>query len=303
MFPNRKSSGSVLLLVALLAVVLIALVLLGLTWNNFLFRRTLSQDKVDALALTLCGLINSGDRVAQMNELEARSRELVFLSRCRFDECGQKDLPYLEPLCRGFIEEARSGQEMLEQERRDQIKIICKDLRNSVLKNNLEAGGEGSSFLGCLRTQEPLIVRLEVGRLAGVESSAGGNELIADLMDFDLSQKYLQPRSRLFKAEVNARLPDPDGDLDYKFSGLAAAVKNVCAPARNVNADVFLPSLTIFDYGKGTARLPEFTPSSVRVLCTMHTAFGRKNEYQALVPVASVGTTNGAVISSSRLQE
>ena len=285
------------MLVFVLAVLgsLFLLTLLGLTLNSFLFQRTRSQDKADALALELASKINAGDRVGQMNELEARSRELVFVSRQRVQDCQNQNLEFLSPLCEQLLLEAREGHAKLERERLNQISQICKELRESALAYNDAAQQKRFFKIAWLSTEEPVVSRVDLGSIANVPSNARSAEAVPDLAAFDTQRQFCLGPSRLYRANIDAQLPVPDSDLAFKISGLAPNINGTCSPVRNVNTDVFQFSGTIIDQGESKPCHLDHIPTAVQVFCEMKTAVGLKKDLQANVEILSPSAPNGAM--------
>lgn len=286
------------MLVVLILGVFIFLTLSALTMNSFLFQRTRSQDKTDALALALASKINIGDRVGQMNELQAHSRELIFLSRQRTKDCNEQELEFLAPLCDQLLNEARIGHELVERERRNQIQQICKELRDTAHAHNNLAEQSGLFKLGWLLTEEPVILRVDLGRIANVESNVKAGSAVSDLFSWDLQRKFFTSASKLYRAEIDARLPEPDADLGFKISTLPANINNTCSPSRNVNPGVFLSRGTIFDSGENTQCNFEFIPTAVQIHCAMKTTIGSQKEYQGEILLVSSAAGNGAMNSA-----
>jgi hypothetical protein len=245
MITQRNSRGNILILVVLATGIIVAAGVIGFIFNGFLFDHTRSQYKVDALALSLACSINSGDRVGEINELEECSRELIYVSRERFENCAQQDLGFLEPLCYELLDEARSGQELVERERKNQIALICKQIQKAANDYNKDSTNRRSTFnLGWLQTSEPRIEQIFVGRIAKIQSSVKSLDVIAELDASDYAQDYIDATTKLFKADVDARLPE-DSDLSFDICSLPAYVEGTCAPARNTNPEAFIPSSTL----------------------------------------------------------
>ena len=295
---RRKSSGSMLILVSLSILLITAVFLLAFSFNSLLFKRTSSQYKIDAMALSLASLINAGDRVGQVNELEASSRELVYVSRRRVDDCLAQDVSFMAPLCMQLLDEARAGQVQVERERRNLVAVTARELQEQSLRHNAASTSNGPFSLAWMQASEPTIVRVDIGRLTNIESNVTSLDVLSELSEFDCAQGYVQPATKLFKADTNARLPAPDGDLDFKLSGLPACVDGTCSPARNVNSQVFKASGTVFENGGARSFAVEQIPNAVQVFGSMDTALGGTQKYQASVTLVSTATTNGAITAS-----
>lgn len=271
--------------------------MLCFTFNGLLFQHSSAQDKVDSESLALSSLINYNDRIGQLNHLFARSRELVYASRERLAKCEQDELDFLRPLCSDLLDEARAGNLLLEQERKQQIQVICAEIQNSAKFSNSKAQSNNSIRFGALKTDMPQIWKIEVGQIKNVQSSMKCGQSLAKLASHDKSQNYFMPKSHLFRSGVNAKLPGPDADLDFKFTALPACVENTCMPARNANSDVFVYQGTIYDEGEVQAVALSEIPCALRVISRMNAELDGKQKLS--MPLTSVGTTGGAACDYS----
>ena len=300
MVRSRKSSGSIFVLVVLVMFIITGVSLVGFSFNSLLFKRTTAQHKVDALAISLASAINAGDRVGQINDLEARARELVYVSRQLVTDCNAQELRLLTPVCDQLLEESRAGQRLVEGERRNLMQVITTEIQDTCQRHNSDNANIAAVSLAWLQAREPMIVRVDAGRLANTESNVKGVSLLRELAEFDSRQNYLQPMTGLFKAETNAKLPGPDGDLDFKISALPAFVIDTSSPTRNTNPEVFIRSNTLFDNGIIRSSSLDQIPNAIQVNCAMDTVIGDKRNFQAQLYVTSTATTNGAVMSSDQ---
>jgi hypothetical protein len=295
MKERRKSSGNMLGLVVLTMGLIIAVGVIGFIFNSFLFQRTQAQYKVDALAISLASKINAGNRVGQMNELIDRCRELVYVSSQLQDECSRSGEDFLNPLCQQLVEESHEGQALVERERKNQIQAITTEIQAKTVKYNADTNGDRNALaLRWLQTYEPKVVKVELGRIADVQSNVKERQILTELADFDRQQNYVEPTSQLFRANINARLPAADGRLDFKIAALPAYTEKTCTPARNVNSDVFIPYGTIISNGTPAPASLENIPTTVQIVCTMDATVGPDQDHHTAVSINSTGTTNGA---------
>lgn len=268
--------------------------MLFFTFNTLLFQHSSAQDKADSLALSLAASINENDRIGQLNQLQACSRELIFESRQQFDQCRENDLDFLQPLCAELLSESRRGQSLLEQERKNQIKVICTKLQEQAGISNKISDCRNPFKLICLSTSEAQIWKIEVGKLKKLQSSVKCGISAPELESFDKKQQYCMFKSRLYKSGTNARLPGADGDLDFIFTALPARVESICAPARNVNQDAFVYEGTIFDDREEKAAVLKNIPTAVRVICRMTAELDDKQSLS--IPLISTGSAGGAAL-------
>lgn len=287
-----------LTLVALVTVLILAVGLIGILFSTVLSQHSRSQYEVDSLSLSLAKTINAGDRVAQMNQLVARSRELVYTTRQNTIECDQQGLAHLAPLCDQLMNEAYSSQAIVEYERNNQIQIISKEIVTATQKYNLSRDTRNNSYMPWLQTFSPEVLRVDVGGIQNVQSNVKSLTAIPELADFDRRSGYVDEKSNLYKANVNARLPSPDDDLIFKFASLPALVDNTCAPPRVANSDVFKCYGTAVAGGKNVTSKIDQIPQAVTVFTKMDVAFDPEAEDRHSISVSSTGVTGGAVSSA-----
>lgn len=297
MIRSRKSSGTMLILVIFTMAIIVAVSSGIFAYNWFLFQYAQAQSKGDELAASLASVINAGDRVGQINDLEECSRELVYTSRDAYEKCDQEGLQFLDSLCYQLVDEARSGQSLVEQERKNQIHLITSELSDAATKyNSSSAANSNFNFLG-LRTSEPRIEGIAVGYVRTTESNVKTLDTIMELANFDRQRDYIDNASKLYRANINARLPE-DTDLSYNLSSLPACVDGSCAPARNANPDAFMQTSTIFGNGHGLPKsYPDQIPTGVQVYYSMDVCLGRN--LRGIIDLSSTGITNGALAGSN----
>ncbi len=279
---------------------MIALFMIFFSMNGLLMKQNSSQSKADSMALSFAETINENDRIGQINELEACNRELVFTSRQRLRECRQKDLDILEPLCSQLVTEARSGHHLIEQERRNQLELICRQLKQSAEQQNEQAAAQSNFSLAFLQTKAPMVTRIDIGHISNIESNVKPQGVVQELAAFDAEHGFLNKRSKLLKANLNAKLPAEDSDLDFYISGLAARVGDTCSPARNVNADVFVRSGTILGPEGEKYVCVDKIPNAVQITCSMNAAIGNKHEHSQSLQFISTGAATGAIAGQAR---
>lgn len=296
---RRNQVGNMLTVVALTTGMTVAVGVAGFSFNSFLFQCDQMQSKTDALALQLAGKINEGGRVGQINELQQCSRELMFVSRQELKQCEQEDFSFLTPLSQQLMGEARAGHNLVERERQNQIRLIKSDLQAEALKHNSDRSDRISLALPLLQTREPQITGIDVGYIDNVESNVKNLNVIKELSDFDRQNGYIDSTTKLYRANIDARLPDQEHDLSFRISSLPAYVEKICAPARNTNPDVFLRTGTIFTAAGDKDEEIDQLPSAIQVFVSMNASFGPREKYQATVSLVSTGAANGAIAGSN----
>jgi hypothetical protein len=143
-------------------------------------------------------------------------------------------------------------------------------------------------------TYDSEIYEISVGGVKNVESNVLNTTVYPDLREFDQQKRYFQKGSDLYLGGINAKLPSPDTDLDFRFSPLPAPVDNTVAQARLINNEVFKPYGTVFQDKKFVdARLEEL-PTAVRVVQHMSVS-ALNNNNKDEVQVGSCAASNGAL--------
>lgn len=284
-----------IVLVSLSIGLIILLAIVGIIFNNLLFQNSRSQDKVDAMALSLARLINTGNRVGQMNELEDRCRQLVYVSRqTQTAREGMEETDYLAPLCDRLVRDARDGQRLVEAERQNQIHLICREVQDAAARYNRERGADSTFSLEWLRTYEPRITEVSLGSIKDVESSVRCQKVFPELAYQDYSSQLFDATSGLYYAPLNAKLPGSDGDLDFKLSSLPASVNMITPQPRNTNADVFVSYGKVLESGERTNNAIRDIPSAVQVSCAMDALVGPHASNKVSIGLVSTGITSGA---------
>lgn len=263
--------------------------------NGLFFQRNRAQLQSDELAVSCAAAMNQGDRIAQVNELKASSRELVYLSRQREQLADTQEFRALQPLCTQLVNEAREGATLVEAERKNQIRVICSEIQSNAWRHNRRLEDERGFAIAWLKTTAPSITCIEVGRIENVESNVRQPTGVAELANYDIESGLIQPGSNLLKANKNARLPGIDSDLNFHITSLPALVKGTRAPARNVNARKFVPQALIFDGGAPIKFAADQIPSAIRITSTMNATLGDRAEHTERVRFVSTGTTTGAI--------
>lgn len=280
---------------ALIGGVLVVVLVVAFCFYMLLAEQNRGQSKVDKSAMQLAKDFNAGDRVGQINNMVARNRELVYVSRQSVDMASAKNLAAWGPLASYMLDEARSSAALVDKERKDQIKLSLKDARDFAMQHNMKVDDEKAEFsLPWWRTYDTQVGEISVGAIKDVESNVLNTDVYPELRDFDREKKYFQKGSNLYMGGINAKLPSPDEDLDFHFAALPAPVDGTISPARLVNGDAFKPGAVIFQEQKNVDRTPVDLPTAVQVVEQMPvSALSDKNKDD--VRIGSVAASTGAV--------
>lgn len=278
-------------LMSLTFALLVGACVIGLVVNSLMFQRARNQHDADALAVSLADKLNAGNRIGQINELEAQSRELVYLSRQASERCTSEE-PVLAGLAAQLLEESRVQHELVDAERRNMALSMVEDVQRTAASFNSGRGGS-ELRLPWLNAAPVRITEIELGSIAGVQSSVRSSKLVMELHDFDLTRGNVDRRTGLFNAELNARLPE-DGDLKFVFASLPACIGGFASPARNTNDDVFRSYKRIWRDGAPVSGVPRELPSAVQVTCASDVSIANSASNHADLTLRSTAITFGA---------
>lgn len=222
-----------LAMVALIGAIAMAVVLVGILCQFLLLNNQKERADADECALVLAHAINDRDRVGQMNTAVERSRELVYASResCKELLRDESD-PALEDFSRLLVEEARGGAQLVESGRQIMSEQVIHDLRQATADYQKKLTARVGSNVGILKVSPAILSEVEVGLPRGVFSSATATEAFDELLKKDRQNGYVSSSGLSYAGDINAKLDNPDSDLDFKFTPLASALAVGISPPR-----------------------------------------------------------------------
>jgi hypothetical protein len=294
--PNRNSrrnqSGSMFTMTLLCIGILLAVCMIGFAFYLLLSEQKRGQNEADKLALVVSKNMNEGDRIGEINNLIVRNRELVYTSRLMTNATDNSFLSFCSPLSQLLLNEAISSSVAIEKERRNQIGMVQRDIRNSVERYNMHTQNAATFSLPWWKSYALHVTQVNGGSLKDVQSNVEHTEIYDDLNDQDKKAKYFQPGSNLYMGNINAKLPQPDNNLDFKIASLPAPVDTLIAPARLANPEVFKFGNLFFENGKSVIQSFDQIPTAVQVIGTMDVKVQNDNR---TVRIGSTAETNGAL--------
>jgi hypothetical protein len=298
MIAHRKSTGATVFLVSLIIGAIVLVVLCGICFNYLLLIRARAQYQADAMALALASKINATDRIGEFNELQQASRELIFVARQDANQSCDVRVPGLAGLCAQLADNARCGHALIESERQNEISLIKKETQDAVVAYNRDRGKTSSFAFFGLQVFEPEILSVDLGGIAKVNSNVRTLEAVRELAMHDKQQAYLDKAGKFYLSNINARLPAPDKDLDFKSSSLPPFIGKTDAPARNTNNQVFVPYGTI--YGDGKIKNPLITqiPSAIQIHYNLDVIVPWDQSRVTSIALVSTGSASGASADS-----
>ena len=263
----------------------------------FAFYMLMSQQKkgqtnADEASLSTAKVLNEGDRIGQMNNVVERCRELVYLSRTNNDKAQEPKNQLWVDLSAQLLAESRENAKLVEDERKNQIKICVKNLQDIMWERNKKAPTGKRFSLPWFESYFPQISELKIGSIKGIQSNVENLQVIPTLREFDLESKYIQKGSNLYMGNINAKLPSPDNDLDFKLSSLPAEVSGTVAPSRLTTAEVFQPSVSVWINQKPEMQKPDHLPGALQIVEVMDVA---SRENKETLRLNATATANGAM--------
>ncbi len=286
--------GNVLLFVVAIAGVFVALLIFGLVVYFVMFSQRRMQTEADRLTLVGAEVLNRGDRTGQMNNMVARSRELVYNSRM-IHERARAGYSHLEPLARQLLEEARTGARLVEVERQRLVGLNVRQVAGAVREAAQQgSSASGISFFG-VRTDPPQLIGIDVGYINGVRSSVDASEGNPELKSQDLISAYVDKQSGLYQGNINAKLHAPDNDLDFKIASLQAPQKGQASQARLVSLDMFKRTARVIEESEQKSDPCDQLPSALQLILEMKVSGAKDGRKDKPVRVTTAATTSGAL--------
>ncbi len=292
---KKRSAGATLLLIIAVAFMVLSAAVIVICFFIVLNQQRRDTSQTDAHALSFASDINGMDWVGQINHLTGFSRELVFTSRQELQQVS-KQCPQLTPLATQLLDEARLSAIHLEADKKTLLKHIDASIKLSIRKVEAEQNRQRGLSIGWFATEPSRLESVEIGYMDGVESNVSGPVGIPTLKAFDISTKILDEHSGFYNGNINAKLPEPDNDLDFRISSLPACVKETTSPVRLASNDEFR-KLLVVQAGRATdfSKCDQL-PSAVQVQSTMNvsSSVGGKStagKVKILSTVAAAGGT------------
>jgi hypothetical protein len=218
--PMRRPTkqGSTLILSCLVAFVLALGIIFLIDMSSVYISYQTLCDSTDRAALSAAAALNEGDRAGRINHLIAQSRDLIMRNRQAVALTGAPPFDRLRPLCAQLLEQARSGAILLEQERTALVSARLAEIKER-LKNKHSPSAEKGGQPG------PEVLEIDIGTVQGLTSGVPSALVEGTLKDFDLKEHYIDKRTGLYLGEINAKMPDEDGDLKFKLCTLPSLAK------------------------------------------------------------------------------
>lgn len=260
---KRDRKGGVLPLLMTICVIIFIVVMIAIAMNTLHLVDGKLRSSAEKVALELAINLNDGDRIGEMNSMTEYSRELVYTSRDAHNRITY-GYAHIEPLARMLLDEAREGARQVETERANLASVICKD--SLALKKMKETTIMEPVNVLFFKVNPEGISTLEVGACKYVPSNAVLPIGIPELRSYDREKRFTFESSDYYRADIDVFLPDPDGDLKFRFSSLAPMVKKTISQPRLVSPGDFEPLATLSDEFIRKRSVLKYMPSAVRMV-------------------------------------
>jgi hypothetical protein len=278
---SRNNQGNMLVLVSIFMAVNAILILIACSFGGLFFVHNRLQTTADEVALAGARKLNELDRIGQMNNMVARSRQLVYASRENLDRVST-DYPSLQYLAQELYDDAKESAQRLENiDRKHLLTTSENEARQVMLDKFNEVKDSYAMSLPWLRVGTPTMSSPLVGKIRNVKSNVRAIPINATVLSNDLSVHNLESATGLYKDGINARLPGADASLDFKIASLAAPVQKTISPARVSLAKSFEEITN------------DQLRSAVQVKLTVHVATGLGPEGQSDLSVTGTAASNG----------
>jgi hypothetical protein len=283
-YSARRILGSMSALVAVNIAIVVLVLLFGVSVLLMFRDRGLLQSQAESTSLKNAVYLNVNDRAEQINNLVARSRELVFNSR-QSANAAIGNHQYLQPLAAQLLMLSRESAIKILKEKRRLVHSTLSELR--LQNRNIDSGWNGLSLPG---GQVSKVVDLEVGSMADQTTNIACQPGNAALFSHDINAKYISQPSNEYMPLVNLKLPDADSDLEFTLSPMPRCNEAKPAQARLVKGRDFKAYCCLVKGGSETAEECKEFP------CAQRIAISRRdkplNGREAVIVTGAAASTN-----------
>lgn len=244
------------------------------------------QTASDEIALTGARKLNEFNRLGQMNELIARSRQLVYSTNQQNEQVkGVGNDPLLEKFAQQLNTEVLDSAASLDKERHDLTTLAQLEAKREMQAKFDQLKDSYNMRLPWLTVETPNLVSMNTGKIQGLDSNAKVLAGISELSEQDNKSNYVNKGKQigLYRAESDATLPIPNSP-HFRFSPLPAPVANNLAPARTALPDAF------------TSIKGDYAPCAIQLQLGLKVGSGLGPQGQGEFKVASTAVATGGAI-------
>lgn len=239
----RAASGSMQVLACALFAFMAIGLLIAFSYGGLFFVQNRLRASADEIALAGARKLNDQDRIGQMNNMIARSRQAVFSSRQQLEKCAA-EYPQMQSLAQQILDEDRDSAALLEDQRKA-LRALAVAEANTAMQQKFDQLKQSYSMnLPWLKVGIAQMPTKNLGKIADMQTNVLELKNVEDLEMHDASQGYIAPSPglKLYKESIDAKLPATDGDLKFKLCPLAAPVEKTVSPARLVLYKKYKPA-------------------------------------------------------------
>src|SRR5262249_36522449 len=235
---KNRSRGNILILTSLLAWLIVIGLVVGMSFASLFAIQLAAQSMANEIAMAAAQALNDSDREGHMNNMISRNRQLVFAARETHD-LAANECPSLRLLADQLLDETRGGASDLERERRNLLEIAQQEATTNGRQAFERLKSHTNLSLPWLQTGVARMTNFSLGFADGVETNVVTPTGLPVLTKFDRDRGYARNKSNLYRANLNARLPGADADLNFNLASLAAPVKAVASQSHLMSASDF----------------------------------------------------------------
>lgn len=281
---SRKDRGSMQVLACALFVFVAIGLLIAFSYGGLFFIQNRLRTSADEIALAGARKLNDQDRIGQMNNMIARSRQLVYSSREQLEEATEK-YPQMEPLAQQLLEESREQALLLEQQRKALRNTAIAEANTAMQQKFDEIKNTYPMALPWLKVGIAEMPYKKLGKINDMQTNVEALKNLEELEEQDASKGYVHnsPNLKLYKDSIDAKLPGADGDLTFKMCPLPAPVEKTVSPARLVLYKKYKPS--------DADHLPTAAQVKLRVKIATGLGAGAESQMEAVGTASATGAS------------
>jgi hypothetical protein len=269
--------------------ILLIVVLFGLSLLMLFRDRGLLHNRAESAALKSAVYLNVNDRAEQMNNMVARSRELVFNSR-QSAEAATERHQYLQPLASHLLMLAREGAVKVLDEKKRLVRKTIGELKAQ--SKSISSGGNGLSLP---HTEEMRVVDLEVGSMNDQTTNIAALPGNSALFSYDLAAKHICSGNNLYYPSLDLKLPGPDSDLRFTLSPMPRCRQGQAEAARLIAERDFKRYCYLIKDGAETGSECEEFPSAQKISISQKAKTLNGNQQEIVTGAAASTNCLGTV--------
>ena len=209
------------------------------SFGSLFFVHNRMQAAADELAIVGAQKLNELDRIGQMNNMIARSRQLVFDAQSS-DQTIQNTINHIADISALLYTDAHEGAQLLEIERLKLRGVSMTEASAAITTRYQQIKNGYELSLPWLEASNPAPLSISFGYTDNIKSNVAQLTGLDALTAADNASGYVSTdNSKLYINNINAKLPGAASDLFFKISSLPAPVQSYIAPARATLANAF----------------------------------------------------------------